>query len=202
MSTSSNQVWTKLVVSRNKHLVFWSFISRSKQCGVHIRIRDTVPEIIDPGPMCITDLFHNKSLAYFNPKIKYVLSKNLKIKNLTVMLCNFLVRTLGYFLKETKIIFWPWKNWPQKYSLLMAVWRFFFSAAPTAQYSSELNIRFIDSCIQWSVVLYLGLEYFLSIIIIIIKLSKFRKQFFLFSFEPKNERNYFLISALFYLTFF
>ena len=29
-----------------------------------------------------------------------------------------------------------------------------------------------------------------------IKVSKFRKQIFLFSFEPKNERNYFLISAL------
>ena len=28
-----------------------------------------------------------------------------------------------------------------------------------------------------------------------LKVSKFRKQIFLFSFEPKNERNYFLISA-------
>ena len=35
---------------------------------------------------------------------------------------------------------------------------FFFSAAPTVQNSPELNIRFIDSCIQWSVVLYLGLD--------------------------------------------
>ena len=30
----------------------------------------------------------------------------------------------------------------------------------------------------------------------IIKVSKFQKQIFLFSFEPKNEQNYFLISAL------
>jgi hypothetical protein len=30
--------------------------------------QDTVPEIIDSGPMCITDLFQNKSVAYFNPK--------------------------------------------------------------------------------------------------------------------------------------
>ena len=29
-----------------------------------------------------------------------------------------------------------------------------------------------------------------------LKVCKFRKQIFLFSFEPKNERNYFLISAL------
>ena len=40
----------------------------------------------------------------------------------------------------------------------MAVWINFFSAAPTAQNSPELNIRFIDSCIQWSVVLYLGMH--------------------------------------------
>ena len=30
----------------------------------------------------------------------------------------------------------------------------------------------------------------------LLKVSKFRKQIFLFSFEPKNKRNYFLISAL------
>ena len=30
--------------------------------------RDTVPEIIDSGPMCITDLFQSKYIAYFNPK--------------------------------------------------------------------------------------------------------------------------------------
>ena len=30
--------------------------------------RDIVSEIIDSGPMCITDLFQNKSVAYFNPR--------------------------------------------------------------------------------------------------------------------------------------
>ena len=30
----------------------------------------------------------------------------------------------------------------------------------------------------------------------ILKVSKFQKQIFLFSFEPKNKRSYFLISAL------
>ena len=34
----------------------------------------------------------------------------------------------------------------------------FFSAALTAQNSPELNIRFINSCIQSSVVLYLGIQ--------------------------------------------
>ena len=35
---------------------------------VSIDIRDTVPEIIDSGPKCITELFQNKYLVYFNPK--------------------------------------------------------------------------------------------------------------------------------------
>jgi len=35
-----------------------------------------------------------------------------------------------------------------KSSMLMAVWIFFFTAVPTAPNSAELNIRFIDSCIQ------------------------------------------------------
>ena len=39
-----------------------------------------------------------------------------------------------------------------KSSILVAVWIFYFSAAPTAQNSPELIICFIDSCIQWSVV--------------------------------------------------
>ena len=34
---------------------------------VMVKIRDLVPEIIDSDPMCITDLFHNKYLAYSNP---------------------------------------------------------------------------------------------------------------------------------------
>ena len=33
-------------------------------------------------------------------------------------------------------------------------------------------------------------------VLYILKVSKFQKQIFLFSFEPKNERNYFLNSAL------
>ena len=35
---------------------------------MNIRARDIVPEIIDSGPICITGLFQNKSVAYFNPK--------------------------------------------------------------------------------------------------------------------------------------
>ena len=34
----------------------------------HVKVRDLVPEVFDSGPMCITDLFQNKSVAYFNPK--------------------------------------------------------------------------------------------------------------------------------------
>ena len=46
-----------------------------------------------------------------------------------------------------------------KSSILLTVW-IFFSAAPTAQNSPELIIRFIDSCITWSVVPYLGGFYY------------------------------------------
>jgi hypothetical protein len=35
---------------------------------VSIDILDTVPEISDSGPICITDFFKNKYLASFNPK--------------------------------------------------------------------------------------------------------------------------------------
>ena len=31
----------------------------------YIESRDTVPETVDSGPICIIDLFQNKSLAYF-----------------------------------------------------------------------------------------------------------------------------------------
>ena len=47
-----------------------------------------------------------------------------------------------------------------KRCILMANWIKKFCAAPTTPNSPELIIRFIDSCIQWSVVLYLGWEPF------------------------------------------
>ena len=34
----------------------------------YARHQDTVPEIIDSDLMCITNLFQNRYLAYFNPK--------------------------------------------------------------------------------------------------------------------------------------
>ena len=50
--------------------------------------------------------------------------------------------------------FCPWKH--KKKLPSHAIWQFacfFFSAAPTLQNSQELNIHFIDSCIQWSVII-------------------------------------------------
>ena len=35
---------------------------------LYILLRQTVPETIDSVPMCITDLFQNKSFAYLSPK--------------------------------------------------------------------------------------------------------------------------------------
>ena len=72
------------------------------------------------------------------------------------MLCNFLVRMLQYFLKKS---FFDHENIKKLTSKFAYLWQFgfFFSAVPTAQNSPELNICFIDSCIQWSQVLYLGI---------------------------------------------
>ena len=50
------------------------------------------------------------------------------------------------------IFFWPQKveKTTPKSCILMAVWRVFFSAAPTAQNSPELHFSFINSFIQLS----------------------------------------------------
>ena len=61
----------------------------------------------------------------------------------------FSVRTLGYFLKKIKS-FLDLENIKKKNPkscILMAVVRFFFSAAPPAQNSPELHFRFINSFI-------------------------------------------------------
>ena len=47
------------------------------------------------GPLCITDLFQNKSVAYF--LLMIILSYNLFYIFLITILWNFLVRTLKYF---------------------------------------------------------------------------------------------------------
>ena len=39
------------------------FLTISQKLTRKLGLRDTVPEIIDSGPMCITDLFQNKYLA-------------------------------------------------------------------------------------------------------------------------------------------
>ena len=98
--------------------------------------------MIESGPLCITDLFQNKSVAYllsvFFLRFFYVL--------LSLILCNFLVRMLKYFFLNLKMCFCP-----QKVAYL---WQLgvFFSAAPTAQNSPELHARFINSFVQPSLV--------------------------------------------------
>ena len=69
--------------------------------------------------------------------------------NMHTTVCNnCLVWTLQFFFLAVKLT-----------SRLAGLWQFgffFLSAAPTVQTSPELNIRFIDFCIQWYLVLYLG----------------------------------------------
>ena len=40
----------------------------TRQMEMDVRMTEILPEMIEWGPLCITDLFQNKSLAYFNPK--------------------------------------------------------------------------------------------------------------------------------------
>ena len=60
-----------------------------------------------------------------------------------------------WYLKKKKFRPCKHKKTALKSCILMAVC-IFFSAALTAQNSPELHFHFIDSCMQWSVVLYLG----------------------------------------------
>ena len=71
---------------------------------------------------------------------------------LSFLLCNFLVRMLKYFLKNSKTFFCPQKveKTTSKSCILMAVVRFFVPAAPTAQNSPDLHFCFINSFIQLS----------------------------------------------------
>ena len=50
--------------------------------------------------------------------------------------------------------------------------------------------------IIWNSPVYLNFIFFLKLLWILLKVSKFQNQIFLFSFESKNEQNYFLIFAL------
>ena len=93
-------------------------------------------ETIESGPLCITDLFQNKSVAYFQLVITfYKLSYNF----VSFVFCNFLVWVLKYFLKNEKKV----EKTTPKSSILMAVGSIFFFAAPTAQNSPELHFRFL-----------------------------------------------------------
>ena len=73
------------------------------------------------------------------------------------MLCNFLVQTLKCYFKEMKSFFGHEKL-ASKILPTYGSLDFFFSVASTAPNSLELNIRFINSCIQCSLVLYVGYQ--------------------------------------------
>ena len=60
---------TIYLLPRNNLAFFSALIcNKGKVPWDKVLTRDTVPEIIDSEPMCITDLFQNKYLAYFNPE--------------------------------------------------------------------------------------------------------------------------------------
>ena len=74
------------------------------------------------------------------------------------MLCNFSVRMLKYSLKFF-IYFFAHKKLKKPTQKVAYLWQLgvvFFSTAPTAQNSSELHFRFLNSFIQPSLVGSLG----------------------------------------------
>ena len=97
--------------------------------------------------MLLQGTFHQHCIV----KLKTPLPKFFKFckkNNCNFILCNFSVRTLGYFKKNIDLE--NIKKPPQKVAYL---WQLgvFFSAAPTAQNSPELHFRLINSPIQSSV---------------------------------------------------
>ena len=114
--------------------------------------RDTVPEIIGLGPyVCYQLISELKYLAYLFKRGTPVLTR-IKILSNTCMyvLCNLFSADATLFLKIRH------KKLLSKVAYLWQFGFFFLSAAPIAQKSPELNICFIDACIQWSEALYLG----------------------------------------------
>ena len=117
--------------------------------SLHIVLHpEIVPEIIEWGPLCIADLFQNKSVACFNPK-KY-------FRKFLTSFCLYAMHLFSadakIFQKKIKNVFLPTKSWKnhsksKKKSNNYGSWEVFFSAALTAQNSPELQLRFINSFI-------------------------------------------------------
>ena len=76
-------------------------------------------------------------------------------KNPNCHVCYFWAFLCFHGQNKFKMFFWRWKHkkMTSKVAHFWPVRFLFYSAASTTQNSPELNIRFIDSCIQWSVVL-------------------------------------------------
>ena len=64
--------------------------------SVDALVPETLPETIESGPLCITDLFQNKSVAYFQFIIIFLYFLYIF---LSFILCDFSVWTLVYFKK-------------------------------------------------------------------------------------------------------
>ena len=95
--------------------------------------------MIEWGLLCITDLFQNNSVVYFDPK--EVLSHFFFEFFFVFMLVTFSVRTQEYFKRRFFLPIKSWINLPKKLHTYGS-WEVFFSAAPTAKNSPELHFRY------------------------------------------------------------
>ena len=87
--------------------------------------RDTT-ETTESGPLCITDFFQNKSVAYF--QFLVIFFYRFSYIFLNFILCNFSVRTLGCFTKHLNILFYlkKLKKTPKKVAYLwQSSWEYF-----------------------------------------------------------------------------
>ena len=88
---------------------------------------ETIPETAESGPLSITDLFQNKSVAYF-----WLFFYKFFNYFFNFISCKLSVRTLGCIFRKNKIICWPQeveKAIP-KSCILMAVGSFFSLCSP------------------------------------------------------------------------
>ena len=111
-----------------------------------VEIRD-LGETTESDPLCITDLFQNKYLAYF----LLIIASNKLLYIIRFIWCNFQCGCKNIFKKNFNF-FCPHKveKTTPKSCILMAVGSFFFSAAPPTQNSPELHFCFINFSIQSS----------------------------------------------------
>ena len=128
--------------------VFVMYLTEFNLRHRYLWVPETLPETIVSGLLFITDLFQNKSVAYFWLIIFF---HNFFHISLSSSLCNFSVRMLKSFLKKCP---WKHKKADLKSSILMAVWLFISLCSPNCPKHPRTEYpfyRFFHSIVSSSV---------------------------------------------------